>query len=75
MKGLAEVDFFLVLRYVWQYVNTCYLWLVSLHLAIQPYDTIFLLDEVFSGYQLGKVVQFFRDQRFEDHLCPHPQGS
>jgi hypothetical protein len=31
-------------------------------------------NEVFPGYQSGKVVQFFRDQRFEDHLCPHPQG-
>jgi len=31
-------------------------------------------DEVFSGYQPGKVVQFCRNQRFEDHLCPRPQG-
>jgi hypothetical protein len=30
-------------------------------------------NEVFSGYQPGKVVQFFRDPRFEDHLCPRPQ--
>jgi hypothetical protein len=31
-------------------------------------------NEVFSGYQPGEVVQFCRDQRFEDHLCPRPQG-
>jgi hypothetical protein len=31
-------------------------------------------NEVFWGYQLGEVVQFSRDQRFEDHLCPRPQG-
>jgi hypothetical protein len=31
-------------------------------------------NEVFSGYQPGKVVPFCRDQRFEDHLCPRPQG-
>jgi hypothetical protein len=30
-------------------------------------------NEVFSGYQPGEVVQFSRDQRFEDHLCPRPQ--
>jgi hypothetical protein len=29
-------------------------------------------NEVFSDYQLGKVVQFFRDKHFEDHLCPCP---
>jgi len=32
------------------------------------------VDEVFSGYQPGKVVQFVRDRRFEDHLCPRPQS-
>jgi hypothetical protein len=31
-------------------------------------------NEVFLGYQLGEVVQFSRDQRFEDHLCPRLQG-
>jgi hypothetical protein len=31
-------------------------------------------NEVFLGYQLGKVVQFCRDQHFEDHLCPRSQG-
>jgi hypothetical protein len=25
-------------------------------------------NEVFSGYQPGKVVQFCTDQRFEDHI-------
>jgi hypothetical protein len=29
-------------------------------------------NEVFSGYQAGEVVQFRRDQCFEDHLCPRP---
>jgi hypothetical protein len=29
-------------------------------------------NEAFSGYQLGKVVQFCRKQCFEDHLCPRP---
>jgi hypothetical protein len=33
-----------------------------------------MYNEVFSGYQPGEVVQFSRDQRFEDHLCPRPQG-
>jgi hypothetical protein len=33
-----------------------------------------LNNEVFLGYQPGEVVQFSRDQRFEDHLCPRPQG-
>jgi hypothetical protein len=31
-------------------------------------------NEVFSGYQPGKVVQFCINQRFEDHFCPRPQG-
>jgi hypothetical protein len=33
-----------------------------------------IYNEVFSDYQPGKVVQFCRNQRFEDHLCPRPQG-
>jgi len=36
-------------------------------------NNISAYNEVFLGYQPGKVVQFFRDQRFEDHLCPRPQ--
>jgi hypothetical protein len=32
-------------------------------------------DEVFSGYQPGKMDKFFRDKHFEDHLCPRPQGN
>jgi hypothetical protein len=31
-------------------------------------------NEVLSGYQPGKVVPFCGDQRFEDHICLHPQG-
>jgi len=30
-------------------------------------------DEVFSGYQLGQLVEQRKNQRFEDHLCPRPQ--
>jgi hypothetical protein len=40
----------------------------------QNHKTSFTFNEVFSGYQPGEVVQFFRDQHFEDHLCPRPQG-
>jgi len=39
-----------------------------------PQQTNLKFNEVFLGYQLGKVVQVCRDQRFEDHLCPHPQS-
>jgi hypothetical protein len=32
-------------------------------------------DEVLSGYQPGQVVERWENQRFEDHLCPRPQGT
>jgi hypothetical protein len=32
-------------------------------------------DEVFSGYQLGQMVERWKNQHFEDHLCPRPQGT
>jgi hypothetical protein len=32
-------------------------------------------DEVVSGYQPGQMVERRKNQRFEDHLCPHPQGT
>jgi hypothetical protein len=32
-------------------------------------------DEVFSGYQPGQMVERWKNQRFEDHLCPRPQGT
>jgi hypothetical protein len=32
-------------------------------------------DEVFSVYQPGKMVERWKNQRFEDHLCPRPQGT
>jgi hypothetical protein len=32
-------------------------------------------DEVFLGYQLGQMVEWWENQHFEDHLCPHPQGE
>jgi len=27
------------------------------------------------GYQLGQVVEWWKNQHFEYHLCPHPQGA
>jgi hypothetical protein len=32
-------------------------------------------DEVFSGYQPGQMFERWANQRFEDHLCPRPQGT
>jgi hypothetical protein len=32
-------------------------------------------DEVFLGYQLGQMVEWWENQCFEDHLCPRPQGA
>jgi hypothetical protein len=32
-------------------------------------------DEVLLGYQLGQMVEQWKNQRFEDHLCPRPQGT
>jgi len=32
-------------------------------------------DQVLSGYQPGQMVEWWKNQRFEDHLCPHPQGT
>jgi hypothetical protein len=32
-------------------------------------------DEVLSGYQPGQMVEPWENQRFEDHLCPRPQGA
>jgi hypothetical protein len=32
-------------------------------------------DEVLSGYQPGQMVERWKNQRFEYHLCPRPQGS
>jgi hypothetical protein len=32
-------------------------------------------NKIFSDYQLCKVVKWRKNQRFEDHLCPHPQGT
>jgi hypothetical protein len=34
-----------------------------------------MYDEVFSGYQLGQMVGQWKNQCFEDHLCPRPQGT
>jgi hypothetical protein len=30
-------------------------------------------DEVLSGYQPGQMVERWKNQSFEDHLCPRPQ--
>jgi hypothetical protein len=32
-------------------------------------------DEVLSGYQPGQMVERWANQRFEDYLCPRPQGT
>jgi hypothetical protein len=32
-------------------------------------------DEVLSGYQPGQMVERRKNQRYEDHLCPRPQGT
>jgi hypothetical protein len=34
-------------------------------------------DEILSGYryQPGQMVEQWANQHFEDHLCPHPQGT
>jgi hypothetical protein len=32
-------------------------------------------DEVFLGYQPRQMVERWKNQRFEDHLCPRPQGA
>jgi len=32
-------------------------------------------DEVLSGYQPGQMVERWKKQRFEDHLCLRPQGT
>jgi len=32
-------------------------------------------DEVLLGYQPGQMVEQWANQRFKDHLCPHPQGT
>jgi hypothetical protein len=29
----------------------------------------------FSSYQPGQVVQRWKNKRFEDYLCTHPQGA
>jgi hypothetical protein len=32
-------------------------------------------NEVLSGYQPGRMVERCKNQRFEDHPCPLPQGE
>jgi len=32
-------------------------------------------DEVLLGYHSGQIVERWKNQRFEDHLCPRPQGT
>jgi hypothetical protein len=32
-------------------------------------------NDVLSGYQRSQVVELWKKQRFEDHLCPRPQGA
>jgi hypothetical protein len=30
---------------------------------------------MFSGYQPRQMVEWRKNQRFENHLCPRPQGT
>jgi hypothetical protein len=32
-------------------------------------------NKIFLGYQPCQVVEWQKNQRFEDHLCPRPQGT
>jgi len=32
-------------------------------------------DDIFSGYLPGQMVERRKNQRFEDNLYPHPQGT
>jgi len=32
-------------------------------------------DEVLSGYKPDQMVKRWKNQHFEDHLCPRPQGT
>jgi hypothetical protein len=41
---------------------------------IRIWNKILVYSEVLSGYQPDRVVVQWTNQRFEDHLCPHPQG-
>jgi hypothetical protein len=43
-------------------------------LLLKDIRFVMLYNEIFSVYLLGEVVQFSRGQRFDDHLCPRPQG-
>jgi hypothetical protein len=38
-------------------------------------STMNKFDEVLSGQQPGQMVKRWKNQRFEDHLCPRPQGT
>jgi hypothetical protein len=32
-------------------------------------------NKIFLGYQQHQVVEWRKNQHFEDHLCPRPQGT
>jgi hypothetical protein len=32
-------------------------------------------DEVLLGYQPGQMVEWWKNQCFKDHLCPHTLGT
>jgi hypothetical protein len=34
-----------------------------------------MYNKIFLGYQLRQMVEWRKNQRFKDHLRPHPQGT
>jgi hypothetical protein len=34
-----------------------------------------MYNKIFSGYQPHQMVKWRKNQRFEDYLCPRPQGT
>jgi hypothetical protein len=46
-----------------------------MHIPIHILGDKAMYDEVLSGYQPGQMVERWANQRFENHLCPRPQGT
>jgi hypothetical protein len=34
-----------------------------------------MFNKIFLGYQPRQMVEWRKNQRFKDHLCPRPQGN
>jgi hypothetical protein len=43
-------------------------WLININSTV-------LYNKVLSAYQLDQVFERWKEQRFEDYLCPRPQGT